>query len=58
MFNLFKKDPVKQLNKEYQALLLEGMKYQRNGDIKRYSEISEKAEAIRLSIDELEKSKV
>lgn len=57
MFNLFKKDPVKQLNKEYQALLLEGMKYQRNGDIKRYSEISEKAETIRLSIDELEKSK-
>ena len=46
MFGLFKKDPKKQLEKEYNALLEQAMKAQRSGDIRGYSELSEKADKV------------
>ena len=56
MFSIFKKDPVKKLNKLYEAKLEQAMKSQRNGDIKSYSMITAEAENIALQIKELEDS--
>ena len=53
MFSLFKKDPKKALEKERAALLEQAMKAQRNGDIRTYSKLSEKAEAIFKQIQSL-----
>lgn len=50
MFGLFKKDPKKQLEKEYRALLEQAMQAQRSGDIRGYSELTEKAEAKRAEL--------
>lgn len=50
MFGLFRKDPAKKLQSDYESILSEAMIAQRNGDIRTYSELSEKAEAIRLKI--------
>ncbi len=50
MFGLFRKDPAKKLQNDYESILSEAMIAQRNGDIRTYSELSEKAEAIRLKI--------
>ncbi|CAH1001904.1 hypothetical protein LEM8419_02818 [Neolewinella maritima] len=46
MFGLFKKDPVKQLEKDYSRLLEESMALQRKGDIKGYAAKSAEAEAV------------
>lgn len=46
MFGLFKKDPLKKLEKEYSALLEEAMARQRGGDIKGYAAKSAEAEAV------------
>lgn len=46
MFGLFKKDPVKKLEKEYSRLLEEAMALQRKGDIKGYAAKSAEAEAV------------
>ena len=46
MFGLFKKDPVKQLEKDYSRLLSEAMALQRGGDIKGYAAKSAEAEAV------------
>lgn len=54
MFGLFKKDPKKQLDKEYRALLERAMQAQRSGDIRGYSELTEQAEAKRAEIQALE----
>lgn len=54
MFSIFKKDPVKKLNKRYEAKLEEAMYAQRNGDIKSYSLITAEAEKIRIEIQVLE----
>ena len=56
MFNFFKKDPVKKLEKEYQKLLEEAMLLQRNGDIKGYAKKMEEAEKIQKEIESLTKS--
>ncbi len=40
MFGLFKKDPLKKLQKEYEAKLEEAMHMQRNGKIREYSFLS------------------
>lgn len=53
MFGLFKKDPKAKLNKEYEALLEKAMQAQRNGDIRTYSELSEKADAVLKQIEKL-----
>ena len=50
--SLFKKDPVKQLNKEYQAILEQAMQAQRKGDIKLYSELTDKAETVLKKIEQ------
>lgn len=54
MFSLFKKDPIKKLDKEYERKLEQAMLAQRNGDIKSYSMITAEAEKIKLQITELE----
>lgn len=56
MFGLFKKDPIKKLEKEYQRLMEEAMHIQRGGDIKAYSAKVAEAEEIMKQIEELEKS--
>lgn len=54
MFGFLKKDPIKKLEKEYELTLNKAMQYQRNGDIKTYSALSEKAQGI---YDEIQKLK-
>lgn len=56
MFNLFKKDPVVALKKQYAKKLEEALQFQRSGDIKTYSMLTQEAEKILLEIDQLEKS--
>ena len=51
MFGFFKKDPLKKLQKEYEAKLEEAMHMQRNGKIREYSFLSSEAEDIRLKIE-------
>lgn len=50
MFSIFKKDPVKKLNKLYESKLEEAMHAQRRGDIKSYSMITAEAEKIKEQI--------
>ncbi|WP_448564764.1 DUF6435 family protein [Thalassotalea ganghwensis] len=50
MFSIFKRDPIKQLDKRYEQKLEEAMHAQRNGDIKSYSMITEEAEKIKSEI--------
>ncbi|WP_116124906.1 DUF6435 family protein [Lewinella sp. IMCC34183] len=57
MFGLFKKDPVKQLEKDYSRLLEEAMALQRGGDIRGYAAKSAEAEAVMDRIEELRKNK-
>ena len=54
MFGLFKKDPLKQLKKEYVELTEQAMHLQRKGDIEGYSQLTTKAEATYKKIQELE----
>ena len=56
MFSIFKKKPIKILNKLYQAKLEQAMYAQRNGDIKSYSMITAETENIVNQIQELESS--
>lgn len=46
-----KPDPVKKLDKQYQAKLKEAMETQRNGNIRRYAELTQEAESIRESME-------
>ncbi len=52
MFSFFKKDPVASLQKDYKSTLEQAMMAQRKGDIKLYSELTEKAEIILQQISE------
>lgn len=54
MLSIFKRNPIKKLNKAYEAKLEEAMYAQRNGDIKSYSMITAEAETIANKIKELE----
>lgn len=54
MFSIFKRDPIKKLNKLYENKLEEAMQAQRKGDIKLYSFITYEAEQIKERIIELE----
>ena len=47
MFGFIQKDAKRKLQKDYEALLGKAMAAQRSGDIRSYSELSEKAEAVR-----------
>ncbi len=53
MFGLFKKDPVKKLEKEYQQLMEEAMHVQRSGDLKAYARKIEESEKILAQLQEL-----
>ncbi len=53
MFGLFKADPKKKLDQEYKALLQQAMQAQRSGDIRKYSELTELAEAKKKELDQL-----
>lgn len=55
MFNFFKKDPVKELEKKYALLMEQAMQLQRKGDIKGYAAKVAEAEAVQQEIDELSK---
>jgi hypothetical protein len=57
MFNLFKKDPVKKLEKQYQKLMEEAMHIQRSGDIKAYSAKVAEAEEIMKKIEAMNAEK-
>jgi hypothetical protein len=57
MFGLFKKDPVKKLEKEYQLLMTKAMEIQRSGDLKHYARLIEESEAIQMKIQELNNGK-
>ncbi len=53
MFGLFKKDPTKKLQKQYEAKLQEAMHMQRNGKIREYSFLTAEAEEIRAQLEAL-----
>jgi len=57
VFSFFKKDPIKNLNKQYFQKLENAMHAQRNGDIKSYSMITAEAETIRVEIERIENAK-
>ncbi len=52
MFGIFKKDPIKKLEKQYQQLMEEAMHIQRGGDIKAYSAKVAEAEEVQKKIEE------
>lgn len=54
MFSLFKRDPIKKLNKAYGFKLEQAMLAQRNGDIRSYAMLTAEAEKIREEIEALE----
>lgn len=54
MFGLFKKDPLKRLNKAYDAKLLEARDAQRSGDIQGFAVLSEEANSILKQIQALQ----
>lgn len=56
MFNFFRKDPIKKLEKQYQQLLEEAMQLQRKGDIKAYARKMDEAEQLLKTIEEQKKS--
>lgn len=56
MFSIFKKDPIKKLDKRYESKLEEAMHAQRKGDIKSYAMITAEAEKIRVQILALQAS--
>lgn len=51
--SLFKANPIKKLQKEYEKKLLEARDTQRAGDIQKLSVLSEEADALLKQIDEL-----
>ena len=57
MFGLFKKDPVKKLEKEYEVLMAKAMEIQRSGDLKHYARLIEESETIQIKIQELKNAK-
>ncbi|MGB0944479.1 MAG: DUF6435 family protein [Marinomonas sp.] len=54
MFSLFKRDPLKKLNKDYDQKLEEAFLAQRNGDIRAYADLTNEAEMIKNEIERIE----
>jgi len=50
MFGLFKKDPLKKLQKEYKQKSEEAMRIQRSGDLRLYAEVVAELEEIEKKI--------
>lgn len=57
MFGLFKKDPTKKLQKEYEALLEKARDIQRTGDLRHYARIMEESEEVWKKIEVLKNGK-
>ncbi len=57
MFGLFKKDPIKKLEKQYDKLMEEAMNIQRGGDIKGYAQKVAEAEEVQKKIEALRAEK-
>jgi len=55
MFNLFKSDPKKKLEKEYRILLEKAVDAQRNGKIDLYAQLSSDADKVLKKIESLDK---
>ena len=53
MFGLFKKDPIKKLEKEYKEIMERAMHVQRSGDLKAYAVVIGESEEILKKIEEL-----
>lgn len=51
MWALLRKDPTRKLQAAYEATLSKAMEAQRNGDIRTYSELTEKANTILKQIE-------
>lgn len=54
MFSFFKKDPAGKLKKQHMQLLEKAMQAQRNGDIRKYSSLTQEADALHKQVLELE----
>ena len=57
MFGIFKKDPIKKLQKQYHDKLGEAMQAQRNGDIEAYGMLSVEADSLLKSIEAIKMEK-
>ena len=53
MFSIFKKDPIKKLNRQYKKLMAEARDIQRSGDLRLYAEKVAMAEGIAYEIEKL-----
>lgn len=53
MFGLFKKDPIKKLQKEYENIMAKAMEVQRSGDLKEYAKMIDKSEEILKKMEAL-----
>ena len=53
MFGLFKKDPAKKLEKEYEQIMEKARDVQRSGDLKAYAKLIATSEEILSKIQEL-----
>lgn len=55
MFGLLRRDPAKKLEAEYRRLLEEARDLQRNGDIKGFAAMTDRAEQVARQLDEARK---
>ena len=53
MFGLFKNDPKKKLQKEYEKLMSEATELQRKGDIQGFAKKSDEAEQVMKKLEAL-----
>ena len=53
MFGIFKKDPVKKLEKQYSVIMERARDVQRSGDLKAYARMIEESESILGKIEAL-----
>lgn len=53
MFGLFKRDPMKKLEKQYKEIMEEARDIQRSGDLRAYAKKLEEAEVVVKKMDAL-----
>ena len=56
MFGLFKKNPLKQCQKDHETLLTKAFQAQRDGNIRLYSTLTAEAEVLREKIEAFKSS--
>ncbi len=57
MFSLFRKDPIKQLEKKYLQLMEEARDLQRSGDLKAFAKKIAESEEVQQKIEDLNAAK-